>query len=415
MVMRKFTTNEKGNVAILFALSLLPAIGGMGAAIDYSMANAQRTAMQAAIDATALALAKQMPLTQAQLDARGKDFFSANLGAAPLSNLQLTIVPSTSKLNLTATADYSTKMVSIIGVNTMQIGAKTEAKWGIGKVEVALALDNTGSMSWSGKMTQLKIAAHNLLDTLQAAAQNPGDAKVAIIPFGFQVKLDTSYRNAFWIRYLTDPLSKPGLSAGQVKNAWEGCITDRQRTPGDHDVKDSLPTANARKFPGVYYPGEDCGDLATTMFLSTDWTALHNKVTAMQPVGYTNVTMGAVWGWHALDPNMPFSGAAAYNTPDLQKFLILLTDGDNTQSRYESFPPSATEVVTMDARTLLACTNAKAAGIKIYSIRVIEGNSTLLQACASAPSMYFDVQDAGQLIGVFGAIGAQIANLHLSK
>jgi Flp pilus assembly protein TadG len=413
--MHNFKKNEKGNVAILFALAILPAIGGMGAAIDYSMANAQRTAMQAAIDATALALAKQMPLTQAQLNARGKEFFDANLGVAPVANVQLTIVPSTGKLNLTATANYSTKMVSILGVNTMQIGAKAEAKWGIGKVEVALALDNTGSMSWSGKMTQLKIAAHNLLDTLQAAAQNPGDAKVAIIPFGFQVRLDTSYRNASWIRYLTDPLSKPGLSAGQVKNAWEGCITDRQRTPGNHDVKDSLPTANARKFPGVYYPGEDCGDLATAMFLSTDWTALHNKVTAMQPVGYTNVTMGAVWGWHALDPNMPFSGAATYNTPNLQKFLILLTDGDNTQSRYESYPPSSAEVTMMDSRTALACANAKLAGIKIFAIRVIEGNATLLAGCASSPSMYFDVSDASQLSGIFSTIGSQIANLHLSK
>jgi Flp pilus assembly protein TadG len=415
--MRNFKNNEKGNVAILFALSLLPAIGGMGAAIDYSMANAQRTAMQAAIDATALALAKQMPLTQAQLDARGKDFFNANLGAAPLSNIQLTIVPSTGKLNLTAIADYSTKMVSIIGVNTMQIGAKAEAKWGIGKVEVALALDNTKSMDSSGKLSQLKLAAHNLLDTLQTAAKNPGDAKVAIVPFGFQIRLSTSYRNAAWMRYLTGaPLSEPGLSQSEVKAAWRGCVTDRQQS---HDVLDSAPDATSRRFPGVYYPGEDCGNLATVMFLTTDWAALHAKVDAMQAIGYTNVTIGAVWGWHALSPTQPFSGAAAYNTPDLQKFLILLTDGDNTRSRYYNADgdgmPTATELASLDARTALACANAKLAGIKIYSIRVIDGNSSLLQACASAPSMYFDVQDASQLIGVFSTIGAQIASLHLSK
>jgi Flp pilus assembly protein TadG len=423
--MRNFKTDRNGNVAILFALSLLPALGGMGAAIDYSLANAQRTAMQAAIDATALALAKQMPLTQAQLDSRGMDFFNANLGSTVVNNVQLTIVPSTGKLNLTATGTYAPKMVSVLGVNAFPIGAKAEAKWGIGKVEVALALDNTGSMSWSGKMTQLKIAANNLLDTLQAAAPTPGDAKVAIVPFNYQVKLSTSYRNASWIRYLTNSvneLSEPGLSAGEVKNAWLGCITDRQQSPGNHDVKDSAPTANARKFPGVYYPGNgrDCGDLVTVQFLTTDWSALHAKVNAMQPDGYTNVTIGAVWGWHALDPNMPFSGAAAYNTPNLQKFLILLTDGDNTRSRYENWdqPPSMpnpAQVAAIDARTALACTNAKAAGIKIYAIRVIEGNEALLQACASSPSMYFNVQDASQLIGVFSTIGSQIANLHLSK
>jgi hypothetical protein len=69
----------------------------------------------------------------------------------------------------------------------------------------------------------------------------------------------------------------------------------------------------------------------------------------------------------------------------------------------------------MDSRTALACANAKLAGIKIFAIRVIEGNATLLAGCASSPSMYFDVSDASQLSGIFSTIGSQIANLHLSK
>jgi Flp pilus assembly protein TadG len=420
--MRRFFSDARGNVAILFALATLPVMGAMGAAVDYSMANAQRTAMQASLDATALALARMMPLSQNELNQRGMDFFKANLGTTPLSNVTLSITPSTGKLDLLASGVYKPELVSVLGLNEFPVNAKAEVKWGIGKVEVALALDNTGSMSSQGKITQLKIAAHNLLNTLQAAAATPGDAKVAIVPFNYQVKLSTSYRDAFWIRYLTNSvneLSEPGLSAGQVKNAWQGCITDRQQS---FDVQDNPPTANAAKFPGVYYPGQgrDCGGIATIEFLTNDWNALHSKVNAMQAVGYTNVTIGAAWGWHVLDPNMPFSGAQPYNTPNLQKFLILLTDGDNTRSRYVNWdqPPSmpnSGEVALMDARTLLACTNAKLAGIKIYSIRVINGNAALLQACASTPQMYYDVQNAGDLNAVFTAIGSQIANLHLSK
>ena len=56
----------------------MPIIGAMGAAIDYSMANAQRTAMQAAIDATALALVKIMPTSQQELNARGAEWFAAS-------------------------------------------------------------------------------------------------------------------------------------------------------------------------------------------------------------------------------------------------------------------------------------------------------------------------------------------------
>jgi hypothetical protein len=372
--------------------------------------------MQAAVDATALALAKIMPVSQNELNARGMEWFKANMGSTPITGIQLTIVPTTGKLNIQAAGIYTPTIVNLLGVQDFPVRAKSEATWGIGKVEVALALDNTGSMSSQGKMTQLKLAAHQLLDTLQQAAKSPGDAKVAIIPFGFQIRLDTTHRNASWMKYLNgSPLSQPGLSAGQVKNAWQGCVTDRDT---NHDVQDSNPTANARKFPGVYYPGEDCGSLATTMFLSTNWTALHAKVNSMQPVGNTYVGIGAAWGWHALSPTMPFSGAAPFNTPNLQKFLILLTDGDNTQSRTQNADggnPSSAQIAAMNTRTALACTNAKAAGIKIYSIRVIDGNASLLQNCASSPSMYFDVQNASDLIAVFSSIGAQIANLHLSK
>jgi Flp pilus assembly protein TadG len=420
--MRRFFSDARGNVAILFALATLPVMGAMGAAVDYSMANAQRTAMQASLDATALALARMMPLSQNELNQRGMDFFKANLGTTPLSNVTLSITPSTGKLDLLASGVYKPELVSVLGLNEFPVNAKAEVKWGIGKVEVALALDNTGSMSSQGKITQLKIAAHNLLNTLQAAAATPGDAKVAIVPFNYQVKLSTTFRDAFWIRYLTNSvneLSEPGLSAGQVKNAWQGCITDRQQS---FDVQDNTPTSNARKFPGVYYPGQgrDCGGIATVEFLTNDWNALHAKVNAMQADGYTNVTIGAAWGWHVLDPNMPFSGAQPFNTPNLQKFLILLTDGDNTRSRYVNYDqppnmPNSAEVALMDTRTLLACTNAKLAGIKIYSIRVINGNAALLQACASTPQMYYDVQNAGDLNAVFMAIGSQIANLHLSK
>lgn len=416
--LRRFFSNPKGNVAIMFAIAVVPVIGAMGAAVDYSMASAQRTAMLASLDATAIALVKIMPTSQQELNARGLEWFTANLGATPITNIQLTIIPTTGKINLEASGIYKPKIVNVLGIQDFPVTAKSEAKWGIGKVEVALALDNTGSMSSQGKMTQLKIAAHQLLDTLQMAAKNPGDAKVAIIPFGFQIRLDTSYRNASWLKYLAgSPLSQPGLSAGQVKNAWQGCITDRDT---NHDVLDSNPTAQARKFVGVYYPApdKDCGNLATTMFLTTNWASLHAKVNSMQPVGMTYVGIGAAWGWHALSPTQPFSGAAAFNTPNLQKFLILLTDGDNTQSRAQNAnggSPSQAEVTAMDARTALACTNAKAAGIKIYAIRVINGNANLLRNCASNPTMYYDVQDAGQLSVVFSSIGSQIANLHLSK
>ena len=67
------------------------------------------------------------------------------------------------------------------------------------------------------------------------------------------------------------------------------------------------------------------------MPLSYDWTALNTKIDAMQPNGNTNVTIGLVWAWHALTTNSPLIEATA-PAPDLDKVVILLTDGNNTES-----------------------------------------------------------------------------------
>ncbi len=90
----------------------------------------------------------------------------------------------------------------------------------------------------------------------------------------------------------------------------------------------------------------------------------------MVATGNTNVTIGMVWGWHALTKSEPLTDASDPKN-DLDKVVILLTDGDNTENRF------STSRNPIDARTRLACSNAKAAGIKIYTVRVIDGNADL--------------------------------------
>ena len=47
--------------------------------------------------------------------------------------------------------------------------------------------------------------------------------------------------------------------------------------------------------------------------------------------------------------------------------------------------------------------------------QAIDGNADLLRSCATDPSMYFEVTDSSQLVGVFNAIGTTIANPHLAR
>jgi hypothetical protein len=106
---------------------------------------------------------------------------------------------------------------------------------------------------------------------------------------------------------------------------------------------------------------------------------------------------------------------AAAPASDLDKVIILLTDGENTEAWKNSNNTTVNSATQIDDRTKLVCANVKAAGIKLYTIRVIEGNATLLKECASSPSYYYDVQDASQLNTVFAAIASALSNLRIAK
>ncbi len=412
-IFRRFWCGEdgrKGNAAILFALALVPMLGATGAAVDYSLAGTNRSQMQKSLDATALALAKLMPLNQAQLDAKGWEIFQANVGTlrVQVSPSDLTITtPAIGKLVLNVSGQYQPQLSQVIGITSFPVGAHAEVTWGIKKLEVALALDNTGSMASNNKMTELKAASHNLLNTLEQAAKNPGDVKVAIVPFHVQVKVGTANVNAAWIKWSDwDDDNQNCNSSGctpKPHSDWNGCIEDRNQS---YDTLDTAPTSSSTRFPA-----KQCSNasLAEVMGLNYVWADLHARIDAMTPVGNTNVTIGLIWAWHALTQTEPLTQAAEPNTPDLSRYIILLTDGDNTQNRWSS---NETQI---NNRTSAACTNIKAAGIKIYSIRVINGNATLLRNCASDPTMYFDVNSASDLNAVFNAIGGQLASLHLSQ
>jgi Flp pilus assembly protein TadG len=319
---------------ITFTLAMIPLIGFTGAAVDYSRANSAKASMQAALDSTALILSKEaQTLSSAQLSAKALTYFWRISNRPEVQNVVVTPIftqPQTGNFTLDMTSSGTVK-TTFTGIwqPTLTIGAKSQAFWGMKKLELALALDNTGSMASSQKMANLKTAAKNLLTTLKNAAKKEGDVKVAIIPFDTTVNLGTSYKDNDW--FDTDSIDCNGWKSGNGcnknnwKDAWEGCVRDRTYP---YDAQDDAPDKSKA---GTLFPVYDCGTLASLMPLTTNWTNLNAKVDQMSPNGNTNVTIGLVWGWHALTAGAPLSEAAAPAT-DLDKVLIILTDGTNTES-----------------------------------------------------------------------------------
>jgi hypothetical protein len=133
--------------------------------------------------------------------------------------------------------------------------------------------------------------------------------------------------------------------------------------------------------------------------------------------GYTNQTIGLAWGWQALSQGSPLNPPAL--PANTQRVIILLSDGLNTQDRWYSSGNLYQGNPQIDARMALACTNAKADGITIYTIFVdlngTQGNSTVLQNCASDAGKYFDLTTSGAIIATFNQIGQQITNLRVAQ
>ena len=183
-LLKLFLSNDRGAVALMFALVLIPLMGLAGAAIDYGRAANQLSRLQSAVDMTALNLAK-LPETvsaanlQTQADTAIRSMIqdpnvrtALNIGATRTGSL----------VQVTASSRVATAVVSIVGIYNFPISASSTAEWGSTRLRVALALDVTGSMASSGKLAAMKTAATNLINQLQNAATNTGDVYVSIVP-----------------------------------------------------------------------------------------------------------------------------------------------------------------------------------------------------------------------------------------
>ncbi len=350
MDLLRFFRDRAGGAAPLLALGIIPMVGAVGAAVDYSRANLVRTSMQNALDATALMLSKDAQgLSGPQLDQKASSYFNAMFQRPEASNVQIapqltSPQPGSFNLKINGVATINTMFWRLIGKPQIDIDASGEVVWGIKKLNLALALDNTGSMASSNKMTELKSAAHNLLNTLKSAEKTPGDIKISVVPFAVDVNAGTDKVSADWIdwsdwdsnngtcsksSHTTQSSCTSAFGAWTPKphSNWNGCVMDRDQN------NDVLNTPTASGSPATKYRANQATACpAAMMSLSYDWTSLNSKIDAMTPTGNTNVTIGLQIAWQTLSPVAPFN--APPPAPDLDKVIIILTDGTNTQNRW---------------------------------------------------------------------------------
>jgi len=233
--------------------------------------------------------------------------------------------------------------------------------------------------------------------------------------------------------------AQPGCTYYAFENANEdlathrisNCVTERT---GNEAYTDAAATSGARV--GRHYPSLSGTCLSSTIEpLSSSISGIKADIDAFSVSGSTAGQIGIAWGWYMVSPSFaslwPSSGAAAYNTAETLKAVIIMTDGEfnapycnGVTARGYNAASAASNNCDPDngepyGQSRALCDAMKAQGIMIYTVgfQIAAGGGAedLLEYCATTASGFYNAGSGAALSEAFNAIGRDITQLRISR
>lgn len=252
---RRVEEDESGSTLALVALSIVILVAFIGLSIDTARGYMLKQRLSYAVDAAALAAAKATTATTT-IGPVGNRYFAANFppGFMNAKNVNVTfeINAAEDEVTVHASAEIPTAIMGVIGVDKMIIGAEAVAQRQAKGLELALALDITGSMGSS--MTELRNATNTLIDVLYGGKEAVPSLWVAIVPFNTRVNLADYIEPEPW----TDDNPANGMYDGETytdtngNDMWDAgeAFTDKKPKNGVWDPGEPFTDDNPAN--GVY-------------------------------------------------------------------------------------------------------------------------------------------------------------------
>lgn len=449
---KNFRSNEDGNIAIIFGMAVVPFLMAAGMAVDYGRGVVAKHELQVALDSAVLAAGSLRLANKPERKALGKAYFEANFDS---SKYGLTVPNNLISIdNNVISADQSltvkTKFMQVASLlsgstgNNSDMELRTDATAlvpQVGKAEIALVLDYSGSMNdeLNGveKYVTMSNSAKELINGLSGNAGNSAELKFALVPFSYGVKAklmgkhltDTSYNKLTGTTRIESCLSGRKKNATNDTEPGSGKRHRWQQTDLWYDLG-SYNSSRADKCPGMLLMRE----------LSSNHGNLISDLETWTPYGGTHISSGFQFGWHAISPNSVFDGGAGYDKinhsdPEqrVMKAIVLLTDGAQTVPAYREGGAGQDNPNTSDPSWPMdksngeynleqQCINAKAAGIIVVTVAFdLNDTDTInrLEGCASpkdasdplAGKYAFTANTSSQLQSAFQEIGDILAEM----
>ena len=460
-----FGQREDGSMVIFAVFVFIMILLVTGMAVDFMRVETTRTRVQATLDRAVLAAAdldQTLPRDEVVADYMAK----ANLADALVGNATVDEGLNYSEVSASAAVEVPMLFSGLAAVTnpgssyheSLTVPASATAEERVAKVEISMVLDISGSMNSNNRIGNLRNAASEFVNTVLADS-NEDLISVSLIPYSehvsagedlfgqFNVNQQHSY--SYCLEFDNGDFSSTSMSRGsryeQVQHfqwAYDGRNNDRTRTVCPR------------------YSNQ------TIVPWSQDRNELLNRISQLNGTIQTSIHLGMKWGAGLLDPSTrpqlngligrgdvdsAFAGRpASYDDNETLKFIILMSDGENTSSlrlqnwaydsdsdrnhwnnynlqyylqryvdsRYHSqFYWWKYDAATMNQLTSNICSAAKDNGIIIWTIGFEvpnEAGNTVLRDCATSPSHFFDV-DGVEISSAFSAIATQINNLKLTR
>jgi Flp pilus assembly protein TadG len=317
--LRRFNASRDGNVMILFGIGAIMLFCCAGIGIDMARAYAVRLRLNAATDAAGLAVAAMSSNTsQAQQQAQLQNFFNANFPQGQLGNADgfaPAIVPTMAVSGQTITVSASTTVRTLFmqvfpGLqNVMSVGASSIIKKGTG-LELALALDNTGSMFAStggvSNISALRSDTVTLINTLFSQTTNQSQLFISIVPFVTTVNLPPQLVGV--VANQANPFTGDAVLAYDATQTddtkWKGCPLENKYP---NDINPTQQTWPGQYLWGTFnYQTADASLNATTVGANNIAKVNQNNsdnVLTSPPRPAPPTSTGPAWNVPAVDQN----------------------------------------------------------------------------------------------------------------